>query len=274
MPYRRLNDILTTIFREGVPISGISYLCLMNKWPLFFSYFAILLCCAHSFVAHAQKNKTKILKHTTEPKEGKVLLTDGTELRGGIVFNDNEGIVTVVNGNASRSFNSRRIVNFGFSDPASGRYRDFYSLEFEDPDTGMTDSYFFEMLKELKAFAVLARIDRIQTQERNGRFSTPATPLVYERSSKRMAQTETVYFLNSAGAFEPYMQIVEKEIDGSLLDIHEENTFYINSGLFKKYTGEHYDALRKFAKENRLSFKSKKHIVTILEEYERISGKL
>lgn len=232
----------------------------------------IAVFCSVCFTGYGQRQKTSILKYETEARDGSLVLTDGTELRGGIVFNDNEGIVTLVDGDDSQSFNARKIVKFDFFDDDYGRHRNFYSLEFTNPETGITDTEIFEVLKELPSFVVLSKIDRIQTEARTGLITPQASPLLVDRTSRKLTQTQTVYFVNNDGDFEPYVRIVEKEIAGEVLDINETNTFYIDSKLFRKYTGNHYEALVKFAKQNDLSFKRRSDILTLLDEYEKLSG--
>lgn len=198
------------------------------------------------------------------------MLTDGTELTGKVVFNDNEGIVTIYSGEDSQSFNSRRIVKFEYYDAKTGRHKLFYSLEFKDPETGIKDTDIFEVLKETTAFVVLVRIDRIKTEARKSLLGPRSSPLLVDRSSKQFTQTQTVYFMNPDGDFEPYLRILEKEVDGELLDINQANNRYINADLFKKYTGSYYEALVEYAKQNDLSLKKKADIIYILDKYEEM----
>lgn len=246
----------------------------MISRPLF-SYcglIAIFLAC--SFNAFSQRGKSKILRYDTAARYGKVLLTDGTERSGRIVFNDNDGVLTVFGDDVSHSFNSRGILKAEFFDPQTNRYRLFYSLEYSDPETGMKDTEFFEVLKQLDSFAVLVRVDRLKTEARKQNLLLPRTsPMLVDRNGRKFTQTQTVFFMNDQGDFEPYLNIVEKEFDRTLWDNNETNTRFVNAGLFKKYTGTHFQTLVEYAKENTLSFKRKVDIVKILEEYERLSGK-
>lgn len=234
-------------------------------------YCLMLLFCWISLTGFGQRQKTSILEYEKVVHEGSLVLSDGTHLRGGIVFNDNEGIVTLVNGDDSRSFNARGLVKFDFFDDDYDKHRNFYSLEFTDPETGITNTEIFEVLKELSSFVVLSKIDRIQTEARKGLVMPQTSPLLVDRTSRKVTQTQTIYFVSNDGDFEPYARIVEKEIAGELIDVNEINMFYINSKLFRKYTGSHYDALAKYAKQNDLSFKRRSDIVTLLDEYERLS---
>jgi len=241
------------------------------KKPLFHCggiIFLLLL----SFSSFSQRGKSAILRYDTAARYGKLILADGTELPGRIVFNDNDGIFTLFNGEASQSFNSRSIAQARFFDREAGRDRLFYSLEYTDPQTGLTDTEFFEVLKELDSFVVLVRIDRLKTVARKSLLTPRTSPMLVDRSARQSVQTQTVFFLDEQGNFEPYMNIVEKEVGDDLWDNNVTNTRIINAGLFKKYTDPYFKTLVEYAKENFLSFKRKSEIITILEEYERLSG--
>jgi hypothetical protein len=215
-----------------------------------------------------QSRRSQIIKYDTAAYEGKVVLTDNEELTGRIIFNDNDGIVTVTRGTESQSFNAKRVLMFEYHVRETGRNKLFYSLDYTDPETGARDFYFFEVLKQLESFAVLAKIDRIKTEARKGPLNPVSSPLLTDR--KKTTQTQTVYFLNSNGDFQPYLKILEKEIDGDILDINETHNYYINSKLFEDYTGKHFQYLAEFADLNRLSFKQKSGIIAILDKYEEL----
>lgn len=240
-----------------------------GKWL----FLAIIACFSLSDIALAQRKRSTILKYDAKHRDGKVLLTDGTELSGGIAFNDNEGIITLVDGTDSKAFNSRDVLKFEFYSDELGRYRVFYSLEYNDPETGVKDAEFFEVLKELSSFAVLVRIERLKTQVRSGLSSpylsgTPASTTMTNGNSTKITQTQTVFFMNERGDMEPYLRFTEKELQGNVLDWNEKHSQYINADLFKKYTGEHFKQLVEYARANKLSFKRKADITTILDKYE------
>lgn len=169
------------------------------KKPLFRSaVFALLL--LHSFSSLSQTRRSAILRYDTASRQGTVRLTDGTELAGRVVYNDNDGIFTLFDGEASQSFASRSIIQAGFYDPASGRDRLFYSLEYDDPDTGLSDNEFLEVLKELDSFVVLVRIGRLETVARKPLLMPRTSPMLVERSRLQSRQTQTIFFLSEQGA--------------------------------------------------------------------------
>lgn len=219
----------------------------------------------------AQVGKSRIIKYDTAARPGKVVLIDGSEIKGNIVFNDNDGIVTVrMNDNDTKSFNAKRLLGFQFYANDLGRLRRFYCIEFADEQTGMKNAEIFEVLKEFQAFAVLSKIGRLKSVTPVNMLGRRQAKTTTDRKDLKMVQTETVYFVNSDGMFEAYLQITIKEKEGDLLDTHNKNSRFIEVDLFGKYTAQHYPAVGKYADENKLSFKSKEDLIKILDEYERL----
>lgn len=232
-------------------------------------YCLLAICSTFSF-SFAQRKKSTILQYDQTAYDGKVFLADSSVIRGGIVFKDNDGIVTVINGDDSRSFNARGFVKFEYYDEMACRHKRFYSLEFDDPETGLRDMQIFEVMKELPSFAVLCRIDRIKTEVRRGPMEPPASPLLVDRKNKKFTQTETIFIVSSDGDFQAYVRWVKKEIGGDLLDYNENNTWVLDPDLLREYTEPYYSALEDFAKMKKLKFKRKADLIQILDEYERL----
>jgi hypothetical protein len=234
----------------------------MTKRVSFIFSFLIFLC-SISITSTAQRKKTTILKYDALDGPGNVLLADGTELSGQIVFNDTDGIVRLYNNDECRSFTSKNVHKFEFYVKEIGRYRVFYSLEFDDPSSGIKEPLFFEILKELKDFIVLMKIERMRATTRNalGQEVDPwLTDRIHGTSSIYLKQTRIIYFMDSHSKFEPYVKI----------DHNKRWNKYIDNSVFKKYTGYHYPALVQYAKNNKLSFKRKDDLIAILDEYEHL----
>lgn len=241
----------------------------MKKLPHAQLYLLVIAFFSSMPATLSQARKSAILQYDTAARPGEVMLADGTHLRGRIVFNDNDGIVTLYNEDKSalRSFNSRDLVRFQFYGREAGRERVFYSMEYDNTVTGLKDMEFFEVLKELDSFVVLVRIERLTTEQRK------IVKWANSDTARKQKQTQIVYFMGADGTLEPYLKMLEKEIGGGLLDWDETRNSFINPDLFEKYTGKHFPALTAYAKENKLSFKNKEHIVTILDQYQQLVGK-
>jgi hypothetical protein len=221
--------------------------------------------------SYAQVGKSRIVKYDTTARQGKVVLIDGSEINGKVVFNDNDGIVIVhVDDNDTKSFNAKSISSFQFYASDLGRLRRFYCMEFPDAETGMKNIEFFEVLKELDAFAVLSKIDRLKSVTPFNIMGKHQPKSVTARKDLKIVQTETVYFVNSDGQFYPYLKLEILEMDGDIVDSHREKKRVIEADLFAKYTADYFAELNHYAGQNKLSFKNKEDIVKILDEYERL----
>lgn len=236
-----------------------------------YSFCLALAILSFSNNSFAQVGKSRIIQYDTTARPGKVVLIDGSEITGKIVFNDNDGIVIVhVDGNDTKSFNAKRLTSFQFYASELGRLRRFYCIEFADEETGIKNIEIFEVLKEFQAFAVLSKIGRLKSVTPANLMGRRQAKSTTDRKDLKMVQTETVYFVNSDGLFEAYLEFKIKEKEGDLLDTHGKSSRFIEVDLFGKYTAGYYPALGKYADQNKLSFKQKEDLIKILDEYERL----
>jgi hypothetical protein len=219
----------------------------------------MLVCLAGS----AQNKKSALLENDGDHGIGAITLQDGTVLRGPVKFNDNIGAVRYEDRDDPRTLTPSEISGFYFFSEKYSRDRNFVSLGFDDPNSRSRKVYFFEVLKEFKKFAVLTKVDGVQTVVVNN----SAYPSTAQNNRVQLTQTETIYFFTDDGKILPYLQIIERETEYSLVDWNSTKNKFINKSLLEKYTGQHYKDLVAFADENKLSFKSKEHLVRILEYY-------
>jgi hypothetical protein len=239
--------------------------------PIRFAFiFSVVLFTAYHAVA--QHKKTTMLDYEMTAFPGKIVLVDATELTGDIIFHDDDGLLSFREKDVSRSFTAPDVLRFEYFDPELKRSRRYYSLDYHDEKTGLSSVEFFEVLKELPSFAVLAKLDRIQTKSRNGLLGPYTSPILKDKKGKKVTQTETIFFMNQDGDLQPYLKIVENEIEGGLLDINHTQNKFIDSDLFEQYTGIHYKTLVRFADDSLLSFKSKKDIIVILDQYQILAA--
>jgi len=127
---------------------------------------SLLLCC-FSFGFTQDKISQELLPDL-EWGEGSIMLNDGTEKKGLIKYNDKEGgLVSYDQGAESHSYTARSILGFEFFDERLNRQRVFYTLEYEDDQTVGKRPMFFEVLKDLKTFAVIK--DRPDSDKANSK---------------------------------------------------------------------------------------------------------
>jgi hypothetical protein len=219
----------------------------------------ILLC----FIVSAQNKKSALLANEGDNGIGAITLQDGIVLRGPIKYNDNVGVVRFEDRDDPKTFTPSEVSGFYFFSEKYSRDRNFLSLEFYDGQRQTRNMYFFEVLKEFKSFAVLTLIDGIKTTiVRNGTY-----PYNVRSDHVQATQTETIYFFSDDGKILPYLQIIERETEYSLVDWNSTKNKFINKSLLEKFTGQYFQQLVDFAEQNKLSFKSKEHLVRILEHY-------
>jgi hypothetical protein len=228
----------------------------------------LIFCCLLLFAwaeSFSQNPRERILVYDSTVFQGRIVLIDGTELVGNVKYDRKEGLLSFKDEFEPRALQPEDVAFFEYTDKQSGEKKNFYSIEYKDKETGFKDFYFFEVLSELKDFAVVAMMDRIHVTSYG-----PAAPAL-NKDYQKMTQNETVFFLTPEMQLKPYLKIIEDETDW-LVDVHYKANKILDKDLFKQFTGSYYPKLEVFAKENDLSFKRKKDIVTILIKYKEIAG--
>lgn len=217
-----------------------------------------------------------LLENVHKWSEGRVFLTDGSELTGLVRFDDNSGILSFRDGDFSKTLIAKSASGFEFYDEELARQRFFFSREYDD---GITYGkyYFFEVLMELDHFALLSKVDPIAVEINNGGsapYMAPYGGAVLpggSYSTTEVHQTETIFVMGKDGEILPYVRILEKEISGLFGGKRTKNKFY-QKDLLEKYTGRHYQQLEAFAKKNGLNFKIKSDLLEILNHYSVLTG--
>jgi hypothetical protein len=202
--------------------------------------------------------------------KGRVLVSEGAELNGLLWYNDHTGVLTFKNDLETRVFQAKSVTGFQFFDEQTQKQRVYYSLEYEDNDTrGRPRTYFFELLREFKAFAVLSKSSSVEVEMK--RISTSASPgvsasITYSEAS----QSETLYFLNTTGEIEPYIRVIKKGLADEYFSgsSYSEKNKMVNEDLLAKFvTDIVYSNLQAYAKLNNLKFKNKEDFLKILDYY-------
>lgn len=210
--------------------------------------------------------------------QGSILLNNGKELEGLIKYNDKNDIVCFERGRDSRSFTARTVKAFEFFDEIEKKQRVFYAVPVEDTRHNVKRPLFFEVLMDLKNFAVLSKISPIKFEKRE--YTTPAifNPATGSFSAGRyygypstVSHTETLFVLSKNGLIKPYLQIIEKDVDGMFYDRSISKNIILDNDALKINTSPYYNKLQSFAKQNDLSFDHKNDLIAILKYYEQLS---
>ena len=97
---------------------------------------------------------------------GSVLLNNGSEIKGLIKYNDKTDIVCLESTRVSKSFTARHVKAFEFFDEIEQKQRVYYSVEIEDRNNNIKRPLFFEVLLELKNFALISKLAPIIIEKR------------------------------------------------------------------------------------------------------------
>jgi hypothetical protein len=229
-------------------------------------------------IVYSQDTSDSRLVAGPEWFDGSLLLNTGREIKGLIKYNDKSDIVSIENGRESKSFTARHVKGFEFFDEIEKKQRVFYAVDIEDRFYKVKRPLFFEILMELKEFAVLSKIAPIHMEKKE--YATPAifNPANGAFSAGRyygypstISFTERVFLLSSKGELKPYLEITEKEIDGMFYDRSIVKNKILDEDLLKRLTSSYYPQLMTYAAKNDIDLKEKDGLLSVLSYYKDIS---
>src|SRR5687768_2962601 len=117
-----------------------------------------VMACLTSGITIAQKKYDKFLADN-EWKPGSIVLVNGEEASGEVKFNEKTGVLSFRTEDESATFTPNTVTKFAFQQNDTLE-RVFYSLLIKEENELRERLAFFEVLRQLKNFAVLARPDR------------------------------------------------------------------------------------------------------------------
>lgn len=205
---------------------------------------------------------------------GSIMLKNGHELKGLVKYNDKNDIVCIENSTASKSFTARHVKAFEFYDEVVKKQRVFYSIEVEDAVHNVKRPLFFEMVLDLKEFALMSKIAPIRIEKRE--YATPAmfnpatgsfTAGRYYGYPTTISYTETLFIFSKEGDIRPVLEIKEKDIDGIFFDRSVVKNRFIDEDALKNYTSPFYSELLTYARKNELDLKEKNDLINVLNYY-------
>jgi hypothetical protein len=113
---------------------------------------AIVFLCSFTGNAYAQFDSLGL---NTKWRNGSIVLTNNSSLKGQIRFNDKMGLVKFRKspGNTEESFSERSITAMQFYDEDAARWHNFATFNVKEDETGWQGAMLFEVLMEFKNFA-------------------------------------------------------------------------------------------------------------------------
>jgi hypothetical protein len=224
-----------------------------------------------------------VLGHEIEWSEGKITLTSGESIKGVVRYNSKSGVLGFDDGKGAQVFTPRSVLAFEYFDAIRDHDRKFYSIEVEDAK-GIKRPQFFEVIRELQNFAVIATENPLQLKVRqtwDPLYATFLSTYGYNTTnnayvSKTVAQQiEILYLIDMEGEINPYMLITYEEQPRSFsFDTKSKSKAKIvGDDAFKELTAPYYQQLKSYAKASKLSFNNKGDFLKILDHYEELVEK-
>jgi hypothetical protein len=241
-------------------------------------------------LAQFEIDYSKMADNYVEWNEGTIFLMDGKKLSGLLKYNSKTGLLGFESGALSKSFTARTVLSFSFYDAALGKSRNFISIEYQNLDIkdnsslnplkskGAVDlrpvSQFFEVLFEAKTFALLSAYSNVQVKTKEsviGGYNTGAapgnSPVIPLPVGTSYSQTEMLFIFDDEGNIKKWIEITKKETEAFLFEKKSTKRVNLEKDILEDYTAPHYEELKEYAKENKLSFKKKEDILSILQYY-------
>jgi hypothetical protein len=229
-------------------------------------YFLLLNCHAQDFALSGDD---------IEWSEGQVTLTNGVTLKGAVRYNSKSGLLAFDSGSESKVLTPRSVSSFDYYDAIRQNQRKFYSLELEDAK-GIVKPQFFEVLKELKTFALISTENPMELKKKQSWdpvystfFNTGNNGYVTKTVA---AQVEIIYLLDLEGDINPYLILSNEEMPRSFVSDTKTKvkSKVVGEESLKKLTAPHYAELKAYAKKMKLTFGDKEELFRILEHYKQL----
>jgi hypothetical protein len=227
-------------------------------------YFSAVCLCLLQFQGLTQDNVVeKLSEINLEWANGSIILKDGTEEKGQVKYNEATSLLRFQDDEDSKALTARNLLAFKFFDKTQNKQRVFYSLEDKNKETELLQYYFFEVLEEFKTFAVLSKMEPVDIKTRsNGNFDN----MTLQTTTTVIRQIEIIYFMDESGQLEPYLQIVEKDVDSQAwFDYKSTRNVMLNEFLFEKYAGKYWQDVEEYCKQNDLKLRRRSHFIKAVD---------
>jgi hypothetical protein len=225
------------------------------------------------FTLHAQD--LTLSDGDVEWSEGTVTLTGGQVLKGLVKYNSKTGLLKFESGKESKALNPRSVSQFEYFDEVQQVQRKFYSIEAED-NKGIKRPQFFEILKELKNFAVVYTQNLMELKHKPswGLGSSDFFGNQNTNQKLRASQTEIIFLIGSDFELYPYMTIIYEETSRDFAEGSKSKSKakIVGEDFLKNLTGEHYPTLKAYAKTHKLKFDDRNDFLRIMDHYDQLTS--
>lgn len=235
----------------------------------------ILLLIVNSTISFCQGDIAQTMLPELPWLKGTVVLTDGTQLKGLLKYNDRVGLLAYEDGlGDNRSLTARTIATFEYMDEKVNRRRVFYSLEYGDPERqGSKRPFLFELLTEFDDYALLSRYDAMDIRQVVPPVSFTSMPAT---GSPRtiIDLAETVYILTPEGDIEPIFRLSEFLSDGGVFDSEKKKRKIVDRMLLPYFNDDGYYHMMAYVDRERLDIWEKEDFIKALTYYKEVLRKM
>jgi hypothetical protein len=222
----------------------------------------LLIFCGFSLPAFAQFDSLGIkVKWCT----GKIMFEDNSRMTGYIKYNDKLGLIAFKENinDEDLPLSENRIQAMEFFDEELSKNKKFMSFYMRDDESGWSGKMLFEVILEVKEFAVLSKLGRVNHAIRDKNYNVARTPPRYVKVGYE--QFESIYLVDRNGKLEKLLvtSVFEKDKfrSGSALKPQ------LNKEVLKKYLGLGWEQVNEFAKKNGLNLKERTELIKALEYF-------
>ena len=235
--------------------------------------YRLVLCIAMLSVTINLTAQFETLSQSSQWFKGTVTVKNNDLRKGFIQRNDKLGLIKFKSDldhdeSNVESFQEKSILALEYFDTDLNSLRSFYSFNCESDQTGFNGYFLFEVLKDLKSFAILSRKTKMELvgKKNSGMEAySNAAGLI-------MSQKEGFFCVDESGKLEYFLIVENIEENRIMRDKSKVKTKY-KEEIIKKYLGGYWPEIKNYAKDNSLSFSRKDDIIPLLNYVEKVSKK-
>jgi hypothetical protein len=238
---------------------------MVKKWNLFWTVLTVWLVIL-SEGAFSQVDSTDL---NAKWNAGFIELVDNSVRKGFIQYIDGVRLIkfkTYLNEPEELSFHEKRILAMEYFDAAMSKNRRFYTLNIREEDSGFTGAVLFEIVMEMKAFAVVSRRYIGQQSTRKRRSSESKRLRDFKESYNKF---ERIYIVDHGGKVELLSTVAVTEKEKSKPVARPVEPF-LDQAVLAKYTGSKWRTVKTYVKEERLHLKKKPDLLKALAYYQQL----
>jgi hypothetical protein len=203
-----------------------------------------------------------------EWNEGFIQLVDKSFRKGFIQHNHTQRLIkfkTNLRDIAQSSFHEKRILSMEYFDAAESKTRRFYTLNVKEEDSGFDGAVLFEIIMEMKTFAVVSRLYALRPPTRSGSSKKKSQGNPQESDN----QVERIYIVHQEGHVEQLL-IVPVPGKGKSKPVARPVEPVLDLTVLKKFTGSKWQMMKAYVKDERLHLKKKPDLLKALQYYQHL----